>query len=312
MLADHRALCDKLMPYLLLLLVVLFFSGNFIVARGIQDYIPPVTLSFWRWALALLLLFPFSARSFLRQKKLILCHWKLIVILGILGVSNFSTFVYIAMHATTVTNTVLVNAINPVFIVICSWIGFKDRISLIQFVGIAISFAGLVWIISGGDPGSLMTLQFAHSDLWTIAAAFSWALYTVLLRQYPVGLEITSFLTALFIAGLIFLLPFYALEFVKTGPVTLNAASISGTMYLGIFPSIFAYIFWNKGVQSIGANKAGVFIYLIPVVSIALAYFFFDERFKSYHPPGIILIALGIFLATYFGKETPPVSKQGH
>jgi len=201
------------MPYLLLLLVALFWSGNFIIARGIQEFIPPFSLSFWRWALALLILIPFSARSFLRQKDLMLKHWKIILLLGILGVTIFSTFIYIALHSTTVTNTVLVNATNPIFIVIFSWIGFKDRISSLQVVGIVLSLLGLIWIICKGNPSFLMTLQFAWGDLWTLAAAACWALYTILLRQYPGRTDSIAFLTALFIAGLIFLAPLYIWEF---------------------------------------------------------------------------------------------------
>ena len=294
------------MPYLLLLLVVLFWSGNFIVARGIQEFIPPFSLSFWRWALALLILIPFSGMSFLRQKDLMLKHWKIILLLGILGITSFSTFIYIAMHSTTVTNTVLVNATNPIFIVIFSWIGFKDRVSLLQITGIVLSLAGLLWIISRGNPSFLMTLQFAMGDLWTLAAAVCWALYTVLLRQYPGRTDSIAFLTALFMAGLIFLTPLYIWESFTESPIRLNTASVSGALYLGIFPSIFAYIFWNRGVKAVGANRAGVFVYLIPVFSIVLGFFLFDERFKSYHPPGILLIGLGIFLTTYFGKKNTP------
>jgi len=293
------------MPYLLLLLVVLFFSGNFIVARGIQEFIPPFSLSFWRWALALLILIPFSTGSFLRQKDLMLNHWKIILLLGILGIAGFSTFIYMALHSTSVTNTVLINATNPIFIVTFSWIGFKDRVSSLQVLGIAISLVGLLWIISRGNLSFLKTLQFARGDLWTLAAAACWALYTVLLRQYPGRTDSIAFLTALFMAGLIFLTPLYIWETFTESSIRLNTASVSGALYLGIFPSIFAYIFWNRGVKAVGANRAGVFVYLIPVFSIVLAFFLFDERFKSYHPPGIMLIALGIFLTTYFGKKAP-------
>jgi len=292
------------MPYLLLLLVVLFWSGNFIVARGIQDFIPPFSLSFWRWALALLILIPFSAKSFLRQKNLLLGHWKIILLLGILGIAGFSTFIYIALHSTTVTNTVLVNATNPIFTVIFSWIGFKDRVSPLQILGIAISLGGLLWIITQGNLSLLMTFRYTKGDLWTLAAAVCWALYTVLLRQYPGRTDSIAFLTALFIVGLILLTPLYIWESFNESSIRLNTASISGALYLGVFPSIFAYIFWNRGVKAVSANRAGVFVYLIPVFSIILAFIFFDERFKSYHPPGILLIALGIFLTTYFGKKS--------
>lgn len=287
------------MPYLLLLLAVSFWSGNFIVARGIQHNIPPISLSFWRWFVAFLILFPFSARSFIRQRELILRHGKLIVLLGILGVSIFSTFIYLALQSSTVTNTVLINAFNPIFIVIISWVGFKDRVSWIQVLGIVISLSGLIWIITRGTPTILLSLQFARGDLWTLAAAFCWALYTVLLRKYPAGLDPMSFLTAIIVIGLVCLLPPYLWEASTHKPVTLSAGTICGTIYLGLFASLLAYICWNNAVKTVGANKAGVFIYLIPVFSIILAFLIFGERFQAYHPPGMVLIFLGIFFATY-------------
>ncbi len=286
------------MPYLLLLLVVLFWSGNFIVANGIQDNIPPISLSFWRWMVAALALLPFSVKSIFRQKKLILKHGMLISLLAILGVTNFSTFIYLGLKSSTVTNTVLVNSINPIFIVLISWIGFRDHMTGFQIVGVIISLTGLVWIITQGNPTVLLTLQFVRGDLWTLAAAFSWALYTVLYQKYPHGLDSNCFLAVLFLVGLIFLLPFYVWEACGQNPVKLNFATISGIGYIGIFASLLAYLFWNKAVRLVGANKAGVFHYLVPVFSITLAFFIFGERFQSYHPPGILFIFLGIFLTT--------------
>jgi len=290
-------------PYLLLVLVALFWSGNFIISRAIQDYIPPFSLSFYRWALAFLFLIPFSARSFLQQRGSLLACWRIIIILGILGITCFSTFVYIALQSTSVTNTVLINATNPIFIVIFSRVGFGERASALQIGGIGLSLCGLIWIISQGKPASLLTLHFARGDLWMLAAAVCWALYTVLLRLYPGRTDSTGFLTAIFVAGLIFLMPLYGWELLSQGPSRLNTASVSGSLYLGVFPSIVAYIFWNKGVRTVGANRAGVFVYLIPVFSIVLAFILFDERLQPYHPPGIFLIAVGIFLTTHFGKS---------
>jgi len=286
------------MPYLLLLLVVLFWSGNFIVANAIQDNIPPISLSFWRWMVATLALLPFSVKSIIRHKKLILKHWNLISLLAILGVTIYSTFIYLGLKSSTETNTVLVNSINPIFIVLISWIGFRDHMTGLQIVGIVISLTGLVWIITQGNPTVLLTLQFVRGDLWTLAAAFSWASYTVFYQKYPHSLDENCFLALLFLIGLIFLLPFYVWEACRQTPVNLNFATISGIGYIGIFASVLAYLFWNKAVSLVGANKAGVFHYLIPAFSIMLAFFIFGERFHSYHPPGIFFIFLGIFLTT--------------
>jgi len=287
------------MPYLLLLLVVLFWSGNFIVANGIQHNIPPVSLSFWRWAAAFLILLPFSLKSLLRQRKAIIRHLKIILILALLGVTNFSTFIYLGLKSSTVTNTVLVNSFTPIFIVIISRVGFNIRITTLQFTGIIISFAGLVWIITQGNPGVLLTLQFVKGDLWTLAASFSWALYTVLFQRYPPKLETSCFLATLLGSGLILLAPFYVWEALRGPAPVINLPTVGGIVYLGLFASLLAYIFWNRAVKAVGAHKAGVSNYLIPVFSIILAFFIFDERFKPYHPPGIILIFLGIFLTVH-------------
>lgn len=273
---------------------------------------PPLALSFWRWALALVILIPFSARSFLQQKDLMLKHWKIILLLGAIGIAGFSAFIYMALSRTTVTNTVLVNATNPIFIVIFAWVGFRERVSLLQIVGIGLSLAGLFWIISRGNPAFIRTLQFTRGDLFPLAASVCWALYTVLLRLYPGRTDSMGFLTALFTAGLIILTPLYIWEHTAIQSIRIGAASIGGTLYLGIFPSIFAYVCWNRGVQSVGAGRAGVFIYLIPVVSIILAFLLFDERLESYHPPGMALIALGVLMTTYFGKKNISESRQGH
>jgi drug/metabolite transporter (DMT)-like permease len=286
------------MPYFLLLLVVLFWSGNFIVANGIQHNIPPISLSFLRWMVAFLILLPFTAKSVFRRQELLVKHWKLLAFLGMLGVTNFSTFLYLGLKSSTVTNTVLVNSFTPIFIVLILWALFKERITLLQLVGIMISLCGMIWIITRGNPAVLLTFQFVRGDLWTLAASFSWALYTVLLKRYPPGLEPNSFLTVLILIGLVFLSPLFIWEIYGQHSIRLNFATVSGIIYLGIFASLLAYIFWNKAVNMVGAHRAGVFHYLIPVFSITLAFFIFDERFKSYHPPGIFFIFLGIYLTT--------------
>jgi len=295
------------MPYLLLLLVVLFWSGNFIVANGIQHNIPPVSLSFWRWAAAFLFLLPFSLKSISRQREPIIRHLKIIFILAFLGVTNFSTFIYLGLRSSTVTNTVLVNSFTPIFIVVISWVGFNIRITRLQLVGVIISIIGLVWIITQGNPAVLLTLQFVRGDLWTLAASFSWALYTVLFQRYPPQLGTRCFLAALFCSGLILLAPFYIWEALSGPPPAVTLPTLGGILYLGLFASLLAYIFWNKAVKAVGAHKAGVSNYLIPVFSIILAFFIFGERFKPYHPPGIILIFLGIFLSVHRrAPQAPP------
>ena len=294
------------MPYVLLVLTVLFWSGNFVLGRGVHTEIPPIALSFWRWWVALLILIPFAIKPLINQRRLIRQNLKILTILALLAVTNFNTFIYIALQTTTAINTVLVNATTPILIVLVSWAGFKERVTLQQGIGIAISLFGLLWIISRGNPAVLLSVQFSKGDLWTLLAAASWAVYTALLRKRPDNLDPIGFLAAIILIGSIFLIPVYIWE-IHTGamiqPTRTTAFSI---LYVAIFPSILSYIFWNRAVGIVGANRAGIFIHLMPVFAIILSIIFLGERLLAYHIIGIGLIFFGILLVTDGRtKETP-------
>ncbi|MBU1183486.1 MAG: DMT family transporter, partial [Proteobacteria bacterium] len=154
--------------YLLLVLAVLFWSGNFVVARGIHELIPPVTLAFLRWALALVLFLPFTFRKLVRNRNLIIKHWEWIALLSLLSVTSFSIFIYMALNKNTVVNTALVNSFYPVLIVIGSWVGFSDRITLRQGIGVIASLFGLMWILSKGELSVLLVQRFAEGAIWTL------------------------------------------------------------------------------------------------------------------------------------------------
>jgi drug/metabolite transporter (DMT)-like permease len=282
------------MHYVLLIFAVLFWSGNFIVGRGIHNEIPPMTLAFWRWAVALLIILPFSLGHIVHQFDIIRRNLIILTVLAILSVTNFSIFIYMALKLSTATNTVLINSMIPIFIVMVSWLGFKERITLRQSIGIAISLAGLMFIIANGNLSTLISVRFSKGDLWTICAGISWALYSVLLRKCPIELNSLSFLATLIIIGTLFISPFYIWEMSTGKMMNISQASIGSIVYVALFASILAYIFWNKAIQIIGANKTGIFIHLMPVFSIILAIIFLDEKLRGYHIKGTILIFSGI------------------
>jgi drug/metabolite transporter (DMT)-like permease len=286
------------MHYLLLILTVLFWSGNFIVGRWIHNDIPPISLAFWRWTVALLIILPFSLKHIIHQKDLIRQNWKILTLLAILSVTNFSMFIYMALKSSTVTNTVLINSMIPIFIVLVSWMGFKERITLRQTVGIAASLTGLMFIIAGGNLSTLLAVRFSKGDIWTISAGMSWALYSVLLRKCPIEFDSRGFLATTIIIGIFFIFPFYIWEINTGKTMNITKASIGSIIYVALFASVLAYIFWNKAIQIIGANKTGIFIHLMPVFSIILAIIFLDEKLRGYHVKGSVLIFLGIFLTT--------------
>jgi len=286
------------MAYLLLILTVLFWSGNFVLGRGVNEIIPPVALAFWRWTGALIILLPFSIKGLIRQRAELRKNIGILTLLAILSVTNFNTFIYHALHATTVVNTVLINSTTPIFIVLIAWLGFKERITTRQTIGVLISFIGLVWIVSHGHPAVLLDLRFSKGDLWTLAAALSWALYTVLLRKRPGNLDPLPFLAALIAIGLVFLLPVYLWE-IRSGVTFHFSSTVAASfVYVAVFPSVLSYIFWNRAVAIVGPSKAGIFMHLMPVFSIVLAFMLLGETMAFYHLIGILLIFIGIFLIT--------------
>ena len=284
--------------YLLLSLTALFWSGNFVLGRGIRELIPPISLNFYRWAGALVILLAIAWPRIRKQKQLLRQHWKLIALLSIPSIAIFNTCIYTALQSTTATNTVLVNATTPIFIAVILWLFYGDRLSARQAVGVLASLCGLVFIISRGDADMLKSMEFTSGDLWTLGAAISWAVYTVWLRYRPAALDPLAFLTILVAFGLIFLSPFYLWELFTKGGFQLSTTSILSMIYVSLFPSVLAYIFWNHGVRQIGANRAGIFMHLMPVYSILLAILFLDEQLRVYHLTGMGLIFAGIVMTT--------------
>lgn len=296
------------LPYLLLTLTVLFWSGNFILGRGIRDMIPPVSLNFWRWVGALIILLPFAAGRITNQKALVQQHWKLLALMSIPAITIFNAFIYLALQTTTATNTALVNAMIPVFIGLISWMVFGDAMRPRQILGIFISLIGLLFIVSRGQLSTFSQMGYSGGDLWTLGAGLSWATYSVMLRRRPPGMDPLVFLTALVAFGLLFMLPFYLWELFTRGGFGLSLPAVLSITYVCIFPSVLSFIFWNSGVAVVGANRAGIFIHLMPVFSILLAFIFLNEQPRLYHFSGMLLIFTGIAMTTLPAKTDRPSS----
>ncbi len=279
--------------YFLLILPPLFWAGNSVLARGIATLIPPVTMSFWRWFLALAILLPFTWRQTYRDLPLIKQHWKIILALGTFGIASFNTLLYTAAHTTTALNIALTQSVMPVVIVMISFIFYRERITALQFGSIVLCMLGAGYIVIRGDWQRLAHLQFVSGDLLMLLAVVLYALYSVLLRQRP-PIHQLSFLTATFSVGVVLLLPVYIWEMQQVPLPQLTQPIVISLTYLALLPSIASYLLWNKGVHQIGANRAGLFINLIPLFASVLAVLFLHEKFQLYHTVGIILITTGL------------------
>jgi drug/metabolite transporter (DMT)-like permease len=285
-------------PFLLLTLTALFWAGNFVLGRAMKGSIPPISLAFWRWALALIILTPFSIRHVRDQWPLLRKNRWLLAIYGLLGVSCFNTFVYIGLHSTTATNALLLNSVIPILIILLSRLLTGTPVSPRQALGIAVSLTGVLAIICRGNPNVILTLQFNRGDIWILLAVISWALYTFLLRHRPAGLHPLSFLTTLVAIGLLPLSLLYAWELGQGARFALDTANIASILYVALFPSVLSFIFWNQAVREVGPGKAGLFLYLMPVFGAVLSAVFLGESIRAFHLVGMALIFSGIHLTT--------------
>lgn len=290
--------------YVLLVLTVLFWSGNFIFGRLVSSSIEPMQLSFFRWFFVLLLLSPFLIINYKNILKVFKKEYLVLLILGSLGISGFNTFLYYGLQTTTATNALLINSSIPIFIIILSAIIFKTSITKIQFFGVILSTLGVIYLILKGEIDHIFELEFTHGDLWIIAACVDWALYTVLLKYKPKELNSIEFFSITTLIGtiilfIVFLYQGYSFEF---SFLEKNEVLYS-LIYIVIFPSILSFYFWNRAILEVGANKAGQFTHLMPIFGAILAYFFLGEVMQTYHIVGIILIFLGIYLSIFLKKR---------
>lgn len=284
-------------PYLLLVLAPFFWSGNFIVGRLVHESIPPMGLSFWRWLLASVIIF-FIARSPLRRDwDQIKKNFPLLFLLSFLSVSTFNPLIYTGLQWTTSINAFLIQAIMPVLIVFMSFVFFREKILPIQTAGVLLSLGGAFTIIIHGDLNVLQSMSLHRGDVLIFTAVVFYAAYSVMLRRMP-PIHPLSFAAVTFILGALTLLPVYIWETVHVRTMPLNLSSILAVGYVAIFASVIAYLCYNRGVELAGANRAGMFIYLMPVFGSAMAITFLGEHFEWFHLPGIFLIISGIMLAT--------------
>ena len=289
--------------YVFLVLAVLFWSGNFISGRYISNSIEPMQLSFFRWFFVLLLLLPYI---FMNYKSLIVGFKKdslLLVVFGAFGIAGFNTFLYYGLQTTSATNALLINSSTPIFIILITSIIFRIAITKIQILGVVLSTLGVLYLILKGDINHILELNFTPGDLWIIAAALDWAIYSVLLRFKPKELTSFGFLTITTIIGVMilyiaFILQGYEIEFSFLS----NKDVLYSLIYIVIFPSILSFYFWNMATIELGANKAGQSAHLMPIFGAFLAYIFLDEILEFYHIVGIIFIAIGIYLTMFFRR----------
>ena len=294
-------------PYLLLSLTALFWSLNWVIGRAIAGHVTPFALTYIRWMVALAVMLPFAWPAIRAHRETIRRNWKTIVWLGFWGTGLHNVFAYMGLQYTTATNGVILNSSVPIMIILLGWIIFRDTITRIQAVGVAISMLGVLAILTRGDPSVIASMELNKGDLIVVIGMVFWAAYTVFLRHKPVGLPGLALLACCAVVGLALLTPLVVIEMVYLGGrIEFTPATIAAMIFVGVFPSFVGYVFWNRAVEKVGPNVSGIFMHLMPAFGSLLAWLFLDERIQAFHIVGIALILLGITLTTRGGRRVEP------
>ena len=282
----------------MLVCATLFWAGNFTIGKfAYLENIPPYSLAFLRWCLVWIILLPFTYKEILKLKDNIKKNLLLFLILGFTSVCIFTSFTYNALNYTQVINASLFNTAIPVTIILVCFLLKIEKTNLFQISGLLISVLGILAIITKLDLNILLTLNFNKGDLFMIVAIVAWGIYSAYLRKRTFDVSLLSLVHIICTFGLIFLLPLFVLDLVQGKIIEMSSNLFYILIYIAIFPSIGSYYCWAGAVSIIGANRAGIFLSLIPLFSTIFAILFFNEKFLFFHFIGSFLIILGLFLS---------------
>lgn len=290
---------------LLLCCASLFWALNPIVARAVHHLVSPLGMAFWRWVVAMGVGMIFAWPHLVDDRREILREWKMLALLGTLGIGAFALVVYWGLQYTTATNNLMMQGAMPSMILLLSTLVFRDKITPGQLVGTLVSLAGLLVIVAQGSMANLLAMTFNRGDAAALFGVFLYSLYSTLLRKRP-AIHQLSFLVTLFGVGAASIAVPYSLEIAQGHYMAARAEVVLAILYVGIFPSLLAYFFFNRSVDLIGISRASIYMNLPPIFGVGLAILLLGERLAPFHLLGAALVASGVFLATRRGAEASP------
>jgi len=283
----------------LLTLPPLFWAGNAVAARMLVGDVPPVALSLARWVIAFALLLPFTWRAVLRHRAAFVRHWRILLAIGPLGVGAYNTLQYIALQTSTPMATSLIASSSPVFILALGAIVFGEKTRSAQWLGAALSVAGVELVMARGDPANLAQLAFVPGDLIMLVANLTWTLYTWLLRRHRPDLPFAPLLLVQMAIGIAAIAPFAAAEAaLSPARIEWSGNAVAAMVYMAVFPSLLAYWCWDVGIRRVGAVIPVYFANLTPVFAAVLSMWLLDDAPRIYHVVALALIIGGIQLAS--------------
>lgn len=300
-------------PLWLLWLPPAFWAGNLVLGRALGPVFPPVSLAVGRWLVALAVLAPFVGRQAWRERALLARHWKLIAACGAFGIAGYNALGYLALQTVPATSVAFLNSTLPLMVPLAAVLLGAERITARVLLGIAVSCVGVAWIVARGDMVQLAGLSLHGGELLVLVAVANYAVYSVLLRRKPAAISPLVFLAATMATGLLVLMPFWAVELARGARIPTDPASLGAVLYIGVFASLLAFIFWSRCIATLGATVTGVSFHLVALFTALAAFVLLGEPVRAFHLVGIALILLGFFATTLqpAARRAMPTARPG-
>ncbi|MBC7851614.1 MAG: DMT family transporter [Chitinophagaceae bacterium] len=287
-------------------LATIIWSGNFVVARGVIKEIPPISLAFYRWMTATIIIAPFAFRQFKVERATVVANWKYLLWISLFGITIYNTLIYVAANYLPAVNLALIGTTSsPVMSIILAAIFLKEALTVSRIAGVVLCLIGILLLLSQGSWEKLVNFHFSPGDWWILLAALSFAIYNIMVRRKPAGISPVNFLFVTFLIGTILLLPAFLVEHNTTSQIVdwdLPLILVIG--YLGIGNSILSFLFWNSAIQKLGAGRTALFGNLIPIFSSIEAVLILGEEIGVLHLISGLLVIGGLVLAN-IRKQKP-------
>ena len=290
--------------YIMLTCATLFWAGNFIVGKyAFLTEIPPLSLVFYRWLFVWIILLPFTYKDIIKHKDTILNNLPLLFFLGLTSVGLFNSFTYLSLIYTQVINSSLFNTAIPAIIILLCFLFKVEKTNKFQLSGLFISVCGILAIITKLNLDILLSLNFNKGDLIMIGGALTWGIYSTLLKRKKFTLPLLTLVHIVCTFGLVSVFPQFLYELWNGQVIKFDINLFYLLIFLALFPSIGSYYCWAGAVSIIGANRAGIFLSLIPLFSTIMAIALYNEKFQFFHLIGAILILVGLYLSNKENKN---------
>ena len=294
--------------YSVAVLCWLLSAGVYIAAKWVSSEMPPWALCFWRVLIAFAILLPIVRRHFGAMVALMRVRALELLAIGGMGLAICQGMIFVGLEHADATTAGIIIALIPIITMILARLILAEPMGTWQVIGSIIAFLGIVVIIVKGSPAALMHLNLNPGELWIVAGAFCFSLYTVLLRRAKFDLDRLSLLVVLLGAAVLTALPFYIFELAADERSALNASGLIALAYVAIPGGALMYYLFNRSIEVLGAARAGMFLYIQTIFIAILAYLILGEQLQPYHLEGAGLIIVGLLFVILLKPQSKPMA----